>query len=91
VHAGRVHRFIVCASWAAADIGRALASGMRSLHVGEWLALSEAGHESRHLVVASTPHTGRRHGHGDETPQPDAAPSYNALRHAPMPTTGGEI
>jgi cyclic beta-1,2-glucan synthetase len=89
-HGGRVHRFIVCAPWAAADIGRALASGARVLHVGEWLQLEEAGEASRHLVVATTK-AGRHAGHGDETPQTDAAPSYSTLRHAPMPATGGQI
>jgi cyclic beta-1,2-glucan synthetase len=77
-HAGRSHRFIVCAAWAAADIGHALADGARVLHAGDWLRLADAADASRHLVVAST----AAHAAG-------AAPSYNAARPAPMVATGG--
>jgi len=91
-HGGRVHSFIVCASWAAADIGRALASGARSLHAGDWLLLEAAGAASRHVVVAPPPRHGPPHttAHPAKAPQGDAAPSYSPLRHAPMPTTGGQ-
>ena len=48
---GRSHRFSVCAATAQADIDTALAQGARTLHVGDWLTLAQAGDHSHHLVI----------------------------------------
>ena len=51
---GQRHRFTVCASFAADDIGRAMSAGARMLQAGKWLALEQAGDDSHHLVIVET-------------------------------------
>jgi cyclic beta-1,2-glucan synthetase len=50
---GHEHVFIVCASWAEADIQQALADGAQRLPEGAWLDLDGERGPSRHLVVSA--------------------------------------
>ena len=52
---GRTHQFTVCNAHAGLALAQALAQGAQRLAVGHWLALSEAGDASSHVVVQAPP------------------------------------